>query len=145
MAQQGDVKLVQTNNDGDIDVVNGVVAMSGGLETAAYLSLFGGNEDDDGRDQNSHSWWGNNGEATENQYHSKTQYLLDKLPATTGNLLRIQDAVATDLAWLTSAKIASSITITVSIPAVNSVNINIIIEADGLESEFNFTENWKVA
>jgi len=59
MSQQGDVKLFQTTDDGDIYVVNGIVEMSGGLETSAYLSLFGGNEDDDGSDGSPFSWWAN--------------------------------------------------------------------------------------
>ena len=46
--QQGDVKLIQTNDDGDINIINGVTEMSGGLETTVYLALFGGNEDDNG-------------------------------------------------------------------------------------------------
>ena len=50
MTQQGDVLLFQTVDDGEINIENGVVEMSGGLETAAYLSLYGGNEDDDGRE-----------------------------------------------------------------------------------------------
>ena len=47
--QQGDVLLFQTIDDGNVEVINGIITMSGGLDTAAYLSLFGGNEEDDGR------------------------------------------------------------------------------------------------
>lgn len=136
--QQGDVRLVQTNDDGDIDVVNGIVAMDGGLETSVYLAMFGGNEDD-----STSSWWGNSGELEVNKYHSVTQELLQSLPATSCNLLRIEDAVNTDLAYLTSEKIASLVEVTITIPELNRINIKVVINADGIESEFNFTENWK--
>jgi hypothetical protein len=53
MSQEGDVHLFQTVNDGDICVVGGLVEMSSGLDTAAYISLFGGNEQDDGTKRDS--------------------------------------------------------------------------------------------
>lgn len=144
MTQQGDVKLIQTVDGGEISIVNGVTEMSGGLETSVYLALFGGNEDDDGSNDNVFSWWGNKGKVLAEQYHSKTQYLLQSLPATSSNLLLLEDAVLLDLAYLTDLNIASSVEVTISIPTVNAVNIKIIIEAEGIETEFNFTENWKV-
>jgi phage gp46-like protein len=143
-SQQGDVKLSQTVDGGDISVVNGVIEMSGGLETSVYLALFGGNEDDDGSDKNIFSWWGNKEDMPENQYHSKTQFLLKSLPATSNNLLLIEDAVILDTKYLIELKIASSVNVEVSIPKINAINIKIIIEADGVETEFNFTENWKI-
>jgi len=144
MAQQGDVKLFQTVNDGEITVVNGVVEMSGGLETAAYLSLFGGNEDDDVRGSNPFNWWGNLDEVDPvRQYRSETQHLLQAIPATTGNLLRIEDAANRDLAWFLDERVASSVTVEATIPALNRIQITIDIEANGEESSFVFTENWK--
>ena len=144
MAQQGDVSLFQTIDDGNITVTNGVVEMSGGLETSAYLSLFGGNEDDDGRDDNPDDWWGNLDEGELNrQYHSETQNLLQSIPATTNNLLRIEDSANRDLSWFVDGNIASSIIVSVSMPGLNKVNISIKIEANGVESSFNFVDNWK--
>ena len=137
--QQGDVKLFQTVDDGDITVTNGLIEMSGGLETAAYLSLFGGDEDGS-------NWWGNIDELDiAAQYHSETQELLRSIPSTSGNLIRIKDAVERDLAWFTDEKIASSISVVISIPALNRVKINVTIEAQGDESEFEFVENWKIS
>jgi len=142
--QQGDVLLYQTNNDGEISVENGVVAMIGGFETAAYLSLFGGDEKDDGMDGNSQNWWGNLDETdTAYQYRSETQNLLQALPATSGNLLRVEQAVKRDLQWFLDKKIASSVMIAASIPEINRVKIAIAIIADGQESRFEYTENWR--
>lgn len=144
--QQGDVLLFQTDDDGDITVENGLVEMSGGLETAAYLSLFGGNEDDDGRGANSLTWWGNLDEVDPvRQYRSETQNLLQALPATTGNLRRIEDAAGRDVAWFVEQRVASSVIVRATIPALNRIQITIDIEANGEEFSFVFTENWKAS
>lgn len=146
MEQQGDVLLFQTDDDGEIIVENGIVEMSGGLETAAYLSLFGGNEDDDGSDDNALTWWGNLDEVDPvRQYRSETQNLLQSIPATTGNLRRIEDAANRDLAWFVEQNVASSVTVEATIPGINRVKITVKIEANGVESSFDFVENWKAA
>lgn len=144
MNQNGDVKLFQTEDDGDMSVVNGLVEMSGGLETSAYLSLFGGNEKDDGRADNPHTWWGNIEETEKDrEYHSETQFLLKDLAVTTGNLRRVEDAARRDLAWFLAGDIVSSITVEASMPGLNRIQLDITIEAVGEETKFQFVENWK--
>lgn len=144
MNQQGDVLLFQTDNNGEINVESGIVEMSGTLETSAYLSLFGGNEDDSGRDGSPLNWWGNLDELDSAfTYRSETQNLLRALPATTGNLRRIEDAAKNDLKWFLDTKIASSVVVEVSIPGINRINIIVTIKALGEESSFEFVENWK--
>ena len=123
--QQGDVKLFQTNNDGDIIVTNGLVEMNGGLETSAYLSLFGGNEDDTGIDVSVDTWWGNLDETEPTRkYRSETQNLLQSIPATSSNLRRVEDAARRDLAWFVSEDVASSVTVEATIPALNSLKLS---------------------
>lgn len=142
--QQGDVLLQQTNDDGEITVVNGVVTMSEGLETTAYLSLFGGNEDDDGRRDNPATWWANLAEIDPTKkYVSETQHLLQSIPATSANLRKIEVAAKKDLDWLLVNNVASSVEVFASIPDINKVALSVNINAQGEESEFNFTENWK--
>jgi len=142
--QQGDVSLFQTNDDGNIEVEGGIVTMGGGLETSAYLSLFGGNEDDDGSKDSVFNWWANLDEVDPaRQYRSETQNLLQTLPATTGNLRRIEDAAIRDLAWFIESKVASSVNVVASIPGINKIKLTIDIEALGNESSFEFVENWK--
>ncbi len=146
MSQQGDVQLFQTDDDGNIIVENGLVAMSGGLSTAAYLSLFGGNEEDNGGQDTSLSWWGNVDEnEPEKQYRSETQHLLQSIPATSGNLLRIQEAALRDLDWMLSSDVASSVSVAASIPGLNRIKLIADIKAEGEEFRFEFVENWKVA
>ena len=142
--QQGDVKLYQTNDDGEIHVLGGIMKMTGGLETAVYLSLFGGNEDDDGREGNAENWWGNLDETDPAmQYRSETQNLLQSLPPTSGNLIRVEDAVSRDIQWLVDKKIASSISTSASIPELNQIKISISTRVDGLDSSFEFIEQWR--
>lgn len=143
--QQGDVSLFQTVDGGNISIVGGVTQMEGGLATMAYLLLFGGNEDDDGIADNQFTWWGNIDEIDPaKQYRSETQNLLQALPATTGNLRRIEQAVTRDLDPFLTQGIATSVTVVVSMPAVNRIKIDIAINAVGEELVITFLENWKV-
>ncbi len=141
--QQGDVLLRQTQNDGDISVENGLVAMSGGLETTVYLSLFGGNEDDDGSEDSPANWWGNLDETQpEREYHSETQNLLQAIPATAANLRRIEDAARRDLAWMVTIGAATETTVVATIPALNRVRLTIDVDGD---TTLEFVENWQAA
>lgn len=141
--QQGDVDLFQTLNDGEIFIEGGLVAMSGGLESAVFLSLYGGNEDDTGRDNDPFTWWGNLLESNpSNMYRSETQNLLQSLPLTSANLLRVEDAARRDLQWLLDESVASSVEVIASIPALNRICIEININALGEQSQFRFVDNW---
>lgn len=125
-----DVLLRQTNDGGDITAEAGLLAMSDGLETAAYLSLFGGNEQDPGDADSAESWWGNVGELEPaRQYRSETQYLLRSLPAVPANLRRIEEAAERDLEWMLDSGIAKSIAVSASIPELNRVRVDVIITA----------------
>lgn len=144
--QQGDIHLFQTVDGGEIDVTDGIVTMDGGLETTVYLSLFGGNYNDAGDSNIINTFWGNLGEIEEDKkYTSETQFLLKSLPTTAVNLRRIENAILNDLSWVTASGIASSIEVLATIPGVNKIKVNIKIQANGLETEFEFTENWKAS
>lgn len=144
LPQQGDVSLFQTVDDGDISVISGVVEMNGGLETMAYLCLFGGNFDDDGSQDSTAAWWGNlDEEDPARKYVSETQNLMAGLATNTANLQRLQDAAERDLAVFLTENIASSVDIVLSMPAVNRVDFFIKIDAFGQEFEFTFTQNWE--
>lgn len=141
--QQGDVILYQSNDDGEVEVVGGLITMDGGLQTSAYLSLFGGNEDDAGGSDESLSYWGNLDETeTNKQYRSETQHLLQSIPVITSNLLKLKEAANRDLAWMIDDNIATEIEVTVTMPALNTVKISINIDAD---ETIEFIENWKAS
>lgn len=144
--QQGDIHIFQTSDDGDMGIQNGLVQMTGGLETMAYLCLFGGNEQDDGREGGTKGYWGNTMETDPaRKMVSLTQNLLTSIPATPANLRRIESAAKKDLNVFISEKIASEVLVSASIPAINRVNVKISILAFGEEVTFNFTENWNVS
>ena len=134
-----DVLLFQTVDDGDITVRDGIVDMTIGLETAVYLSLFGGNQDDNGLTDSSATWWGNIDENREAyQYRSETANLLESLPAIPANLLRVEEAVKRDTSWLVSGDYAASVTVTASMPSLNRIQIDVDIDA----SSYTFASEW---
>ena len=144
--QRGDILLNKSNNNGDICVENGAITLTGGFETAIFLSLFGGNENDAGGSDRTNQYWANINEISDDvKYISQTQFLLNTIPLTSSNLLRIEDTIRQDLNWLISLNIASNIGITTSIKGFNKLQVTINIRADGNENEFTFTENWKAS
>lgn len=142
--QEGDVRIASTPDGGDICLAdNGLFEMGPGLDSAVYLSLFGGNSDDDGSDENPLQWWGNLIETeTDRQYRSETQYLLRAIPAVPRNLLRVQQAAARDLAWMVSSGVASEVAVEASLPAVNAVRIAVVVDGD---QTIEFLETWQAS
>lgn len=144
--QQGDYLLHHTPDNGDVTIEEGILEMTQSFETAAYLSLFGGNEEDDGSLDSPLQWWGNLDETDANKHmRSEAQHVLRSLPATSGNLLRLQDAVKRDMNWLLTTRAANEINVSIGVPRLNWVNIRIRVTAVGREEQFEFTENWKAA
>lgn len=138
-----DVRLYQTADGGEIDYVNGAPEMSSGLESAAYLSLFGGNERDAGDEATAHlQWWGNFGETMpERTYRSETQHLLRSLPAIPLNLRRVEDAVERDLEWMVGT-VVSSVTIAVTMPAPNRFRIALEFAVTDETFAIDFDGRW---
>lgn len=139
-----DVAMFDTVDGGEIAILNGTVVLSDGLDTAAYLSLFGGNEDDSGlAADDAQQWWGNLSERNINQrYRSQTQYVLRSLPAITGNLRRVEDAAKADLAWFVSTGVASAVTAAASMPGRNQLKLSIVITIDGELQTSAITVPW---
>jgi phage gp46-like protein len=135
-----DVLLRQTNDGGNITIQGGLLLLAEGLETAAYLSMFGGNEDDPAEADTALQWWGNLLEdEPERAYRSETQYLVRSLPAIPFNLRRIEQAAGRDLKWMVDTGVARSVTAEATIPAVNRVSLAlVIITATGQRVELFF-------
>lgn len=131
-----DVLLFQTNDNGEIEIEGGQVTMTDSLETAVYLSLFGGNIEDDGSQDNPLTWWGNLVEnEPANRYRSETQYLLGTVPAVSANLKRIEDAATRDLQWLE----AGTLEVSASLTGLNRVKIDVTID----DTPFSYSEDWR--
>lgn len=135
-----DVLIYQTNDQGDIDYLEGRATLDEtGLSSAAFLSLFGGNEDDSGLEEGDpKQWWGNLTETDpERQYRSQFQNLLLGLPAIPANLRRLEDTAAADLAWMTNA-LVESVNAEASIPALNRVKVTLsfVVNNDFFKAAF---------
>jgi len=124
-----DVLLFQTLDDGEINITGGEVELTDGLEPAVYLSLFGGNWQDDGTPDNLLTWWGNaDTQDPDERQISRTQYLLQSMPATSGNLKRVEDAALANLDWLTARGL--TVSVSASVPTLNRVKIDVNIDGD---------------
>lgn len=131
-----DVYLYQSADDGEIDAEQGDVLMTTGLETAVYLSLFGGNFRDDGTANSPNAWWGNlNAETAGERQISRFQNFINGAPATSANLRRAEDKAIADLAWLAETE---EVKVVASIPSSNRIKISITIRSD----KYEFTEQW---
>lgn len=124
-----DVLLRQEPDGGNIVVENGLVLLTDGLETAVYLSLYGGNEDDAAQADTTHQYWGNLLETDPARtYRSETQFLLKSLPLIPANLRRVEQAAKRDLQWLLDTATATKVDVTASIPALNRMQIDVAIQ-----------------
>lgn len=134
-----DVLLGQSDDGGEINIAGGLVELTDDLRTTVYLSLFGGNEDDDGLDS-SVQWWGNLDETDPaKRYRSRTEYLLQSLAPSSANLLLLEDAVRADLEWLREAGAATEVDAVATIPALNKLSLVVIINGD---TTVTYLENW---
>jgi len=139
-----DPTLTLQENGGDVTLEGGDLLVGNGLESAAVLSLWGGNIEDDGLPGDDDKQWWANTITTKNdsQLRSETQKLLASIPATSGNLRRLQDAIARDLDWMTE-NIAEKILISVQLTGVKRVLITIdFLLKDGEDDQLKFTREW---
>lgn len=144
--QEGDVYLFNTLDGGEINEVDGVIEMNGGLETTVYLALFGGNEHDSGQTQDDRKqYWGNALEIDENnKLRSRTQHIIAGLPATSSNLNKVEEAAELDTAYLVSIGAADSVRAEASIPDLNKLKLILYVEVEGEVHTFKYIENWSV-
>lgn len=138
-----DVRLYQSPDDGEIDFVAGQPVMSDGLETSAYLSLFGGAERDSGlTDGEPYTWWANvEIPVVEQRQRSQTQHLLQQIPATPENLRRVEDAALADLAWMEAA-LNAKVAVEATMPALDTVSIAVAITIGNTTYDFDFASTW---
>lgn len=139
-----DALLFHTADGGDLEIVNGQVTTANGVYTAVYLSLFGGNEEDEGGSSTDHlQWWGNLDEdEPARRYRSRTPAAL-RLPAATSNLRAVKEAAEADLAWMVEAEIADeppSVRARLTAPKRCEIDISIVI--NGERYPFTFDRPW---
>lgn len=139
-----DAKVFHTEDGAEIEIENGQVTLSSGISEAAYFSMFGGNDDDSGAPDDPKQWWGNVEEPDRSRhYRGRTQAALQGVPVASSNLVRIKEAVVSDMEWMVAAEILSQLSVRVSVPRRNWVRILISgIAADGSRWQDVFEERW---
>jgi hypothetical protein len=132
--QQGDVLMFHSNDDcGEILESNGIIEMTTFYETMAYLTLVGGNQDDDGSEATANlQWWGNEGEPVERQYRGRFQRHLYGSPLTSASLVEIEADAKHDLEAAFLPDYATSVYVSASIVAPKMVQLELgIVELNG--------------
>lgn len=150
-----DVRLFQTDDDGNIEFADAYATttdlkLDTGLETAVYLSWFGGNErdhgllHDDANPEHPHAsaWWGNIGAPISRNMVSETAHLLLDLPATSGNLLRVEESALRDVQWMLDEKIITAATVTAALIDVDRIRISALLIVDKEEFAVAFESSW---
>ena len=145
---EGDVLLFDTDDGGEISVVNGLVIADRNFSTAVYLSLFGGNVEDGGRVDNNKTWWGNRFAETSEREKivSRFQAIIKSLPLTTKNILLAEQAAKEDLAWMVDEGIADEIITDIKVVDRFRCELEVIIRKDGeLIEKSSYKVNWEEA
>lgn len=103
------------------------------LFSAVYLSLFGGNVADSGRQGDTKTWWANQFLDPIKHRRSRTQYILLHSPAFTPKVIQaVKQAVSDDCSWIPGVKVTN-----VEIFQLSQKYVDFTIEIDGSTS-FNF-------
>lgn len=141
--QNGDVKLIITKEGFDIDLKNNFIEMTSGFESAIFLSIFGGNEEDDYSEATKEKqFWGNR--LNDNQYRSRTLKFINGSYANAQNLQLLEQNILLDLNWFIEENIADTLEVDCSIPNFNELKIDIRLLRDSkLLANSNYKLNWK--
>jgi phage gp46-like protein len=136
-----DIRLFETPDGGEIKIANGQIGMTDGLETAAILSLFGGNAQDSAQTaDDTEQWWGNLSETDQSRrFRSAAQYLLATLPLIPANLQRIEEAALSDLAWMTDS-VATDLAVRATMPGPKRINLDVALTIDGVTTSFSIAK-----
>ena len=108
---EGDLLLEDSPDFGEIKIENGLFICDRSFDTSVYISLFGGNKDDNGKVENKKTWWGNTitGTPENEKMVSRFQNIIFSLPMTSKNILAARNAAFLDLKWIIDEKIANKI------------------------------------
>lgn len=142
----GDALFAPCPEGGDMQFDNGEPLRGGGLSNAVYISIAGGNDLDDGLPNSRLQYWGNFIETDEARHvRSRTLTLARQLPLVSANLLRIENAVLEDTAWLISTGAATEITAVASIEHPRKLCLTITVNTFNDTKVFKFRPNWEAA
>ncbi len=130
MNYDGDVKLIPTEDGGQITIEKGQTVMDDGLETATYISLFSGD------------YWGNAISERDEKTESKLESLFTR---NLDNQTRLdaEEYALQALAWMKRQGIATKIEAEASIPRSGFLGLVVrIYQPDDTVKELRYQINW---
>jgi phage gp46-like protein len=132
-AFEGDLLLEDSPDFGEIKIIDGLVKSDRAFGTAVYISLFGGNKEDNGKVKNNKTWWGNTlpGVGENEKMISRFQAIIFGLPMTSKNIQESETAARLDLKWIIDDGIADKISVTGRAAARNAFELTIQIKSGG--------------
>lgn len=142
-----DFKLIENGDGGDFELLGNDIVMINGFQNMPYLGLFGGNVEavTTGAkipDEQAFDWWGNNLLDPNNyavQMNSTLEKTLMNVALTSQGVNTIREAVIKDLQFM---KAFSNTTVSVSLPYVDKIRIEIIILEPTNKTSTEFVFLW---
>jgi phage gp46-like protein len=142
---EGDILLIETPDGGDFVMQDGVIVADNNYSTAIYLSLFGGNKDDNGVVKTNKTWWGNTlkGTAKNEKLISRFQNIIRSRPLTVKNIKDAETAAVLDLSWMVDEGLADKVEAIGSTEGKNRLFVEIhLIKSGGSIFNYNFETIW---
>jgi len=132
--RQGDISLFQTEDGGNISIVNGEPVMDGGFESSVDLTFFGS-------DGNPH-WMEEYQDESEKMF-SKLFNFLKSAPKTVVNINRAEELARDDLQWYITDGIADTINVRITSQSISDIILEyeILLNGETLESN-QYKINW---
>lgn len=141
------MRIVETGSGGDLVLQGNNLLTTEGIFNNPYLALFGGNVEQVTpvtRPENTEmfDWWGNsllfqNNQAI--QFNSITEKTLNETALNSAGLVRIQQAVLSDLSFMTGF---AEITVTVEMVTVDRIRITIEMQEPTNKQGVEFVYLW---
>lgn len=144
MSKPEDIKLIETQDGGDYELLGADVASYRGWQNMVYLALFGGNVEQSTTTQGRNfgeqyfDWWGNSLEENPAVWmNSQTERRLKDTELSSFGIRKIRAAVQSDLSFMQPF---ANITLNVGIEGWNRLSIDIFVqEKENLEeAQFRF-------
>jgi phage gp46-like protein len=132
--REGDIKLYQTSDGGEINITFGEPEMEGGLFTSVFISLF----ESDATDV-----WINEYLQEDEKVEGRFYSFIKGVPKTISNIQKASEFAKMDLAWMIKNKTADEINVDIQSKDIKSITLNIEIIKNGLIIlETKFDINW---
>ena len=136
--------LYEDGSGGSLSLKGNDIETTRSLFTMFYIALFGGNVEADSKQDKdtsvfNESWWGNSIQLNGNKFiNSKTERTLKGATQTSKDITDIKKAVKADLKRF---EYLGKLTVDVTYPKLNWVEIDITIEQESNESTVSITWN----